>query len=59
MRPARLAQRLYRRPRQETFTGRRRSDVQAGLALNPAAAKIEGRKGQIKQSRTEGTRLAA
>jgi transposase len=34
----------------ETFTGRYRSGVQAGLALNPAAAKIEGRKGRTKQS---------
>jgi hypothetical protein len=50
MRAARLAQRLYRRPRHETFTGRCRSGVQAGLALNPAAAKIEGRKGRTKQS---------
>jgi transposase len=30
----------------ETFTGRYRSGVQAGQALNPAAAKIEGRKGR-------------
>jgi len=34
----------------ETFTGRYRSGVQAGEALNPAAAKIEGRKGRAKQS---------
>jgi transposase len=34
----------------ETFTGRYRSGVQAGQALNPAAAKIEGRKGRAKQS---------
>ena len=34
----------------ETFAGCYRSGVQAGLALNPAAAKIEGRKGRTKQS---------
>jgi len=34
----------------ETFTGRYRCGVQAGQGLNPAAAKIEGRKGRVKQS---------
>ena len=34
----------------ETFTGRYRSGVQAGQTLNPAAVKIEGRKGRAKQS---------
>jgi transposase len=51
MRPAQLAQRLRRRPRHETFTKRYRSGVQAGLAHNPVAAKVEGRNGRTKQSR--------
>ena len=50
MRPAQLAQRLYRRPRHAAFTKRYRSGMQAGLAHNPVAAKVEGRNGRTKQS---------